>query len=194
MLRGKCSKCGAVFHWHHLLVEIVTPLLFIALFFQYRYSGVLFFKYIILFSFLIPIFFIDAFHNIIPHVLSIPLIVIGLIIALIPGNDIGIMNAALTGLFVFCFLLLLAWSYEKIRGTEGLGGGDIWLLTGIATFFGLQSIPFIFMLAALMGIIYFIFFVRKPDKAFAFGTFIVVASIVWTVIGGENILSFLPFI
>lgn len=151
------------------------------------------FKYVVLFSFLIPIFFIDAFHNIIPHVLSIPLIVCGLLIALLPGNDVGILNSAITGLFVFSFLLLLAWGYQKIRGAEGLGGGDIWLLTGIATFFGLQSIPFIFIIAAVMGIIYFLIFIREKDKPFAFGTFIAVATMLWALIGGDTILDFLPY-
>jgi leader peptidase (prepilin peptidase)/N-methyltransferase len=176
------------------LVEVITPILFIGLYLQYQYSGILFFKYAILFSFLIPIFFIDAFHNIIPHVLSIPLIVIGLLISILPGNDIGIINAAATALFVFCFLLLLAWGYQKARGMEGLGGGDIWLLTGIATFFGLQGIPFIFIMAAFMGIIYFIIFVRLKDKPFAFGTFIAIAAILWVLIGGDTILDLIPYI
>jgi len=141
ILRGKCSKCGAKIHWHHLLVEIITPILFVALFFRYGLTDFLFYKYSILLGFLIPIFFIDAFQQIIPHVLSIPLIVVGFSLALIPGNDIGVLNALLTSLFVFCFLLLLAWGYQKLRGYEGLGGGDIWLLTGITAFFGITGIP-----------------------------------------------------
>ncbi len=164
-------------------MEIVTPLLFIALYLQYGLIDILFFKYAILFSLLIPIFFIDAFHNLIPHVLSIPLIPIGLIIALIPGNDVGIVAAILTALFVFCFLRLLAYTYQKVRGQEGLGGGDIWLLTGLATFFGLQGIPFVFLIAAALGIIYFLIFIHDTKKPFAFGTFIVVAAILWTLIG-----------
>ncbi len=192
MLRGKCSKCGAKIHWHHLLVEIITPLLFVALYLQYGLIDILFIKYAILFSLLIPIFFIDAFHNLIPHVLSIPLIPIGLIIAIIPGNDVGILAALLTALFVFCFLLLLAYTYQKVRGQEGLGGGDIWLLTGLATFFGLQGIPFVFLIAATLGIIYFLFFIRDGKKPFAFGTFIVVAAILWTLVGGDYILSLIP--
>jgi leader peptidase (prepilin peptidase)/N-methyltransferase len=176
------------------LVEIITPILFVGLYLQYQYAGVLFLKYAILVSFLIPIFFIDAFHNIIPHVLSIPLIALGFLISLVPGNDIGIVNAGLTALFVFSFLLLLAWGYQKIRGAEGLGGGDIWLLTGMATFFGLQGIPFIFIMASVLGIIYFLIFVRQKDKPFAFGTFIAIASVLWALVGGDTILDLLPYI
>lgn len=194
ILKGKCSKCGASIHWHHLLVEIVTPILFVALHLRYGVTSFYFFKYAILLSFLIPIFFIDAFHQIIPHVLSIPLIVVGLLLSAYPGNDVGILNALLTSLFVFCFLLLLAWGYQKLRGAEGLGGGDIWLLTGITTFFGLTGIPYIFLLSSIMGIIYFAAFVRDKDIPFAFGTFIAVAAILWAIVGESTILDMIPFL
>lgn len=191
LLKGKCPRCGIKIHWHHLLVEIVTPVLFVALFLRYGFVDILFLKYMILFSFLIPIFFIDAFHNIIPHVLSIPLIVVGLILSVIPGNNVGLIESSMTAIFIFCFLLLLAWAYQKVRGVDGLGGGDIWLFTGIATFFGLQGMPFIFILASLMGIIYFLIFIRDKDKEFAFGTFIAAATILWSVVGGDTFLSLL---
>jgi len=192
VLRGKCSKCGASIHWHHLVVEVVTPILYIILFLQYGLTGILFYKYALLFSLLIPIFFIDAYHQIIPHVLSIPILVLGFLFALVPGNDVGIVISVLTALFVFCFLLLLAYGFEKIRGQEGLGGGDIWLLTGLAAYLGLQGIPFVFLMAAAMGIIYFLFFIRDTSKQFAFGTFIVLAAIIWTLVGGDYILSLIP--
>ncbi len=193
-LRGKCSKCGSKIHWHHLLVEIITPILFVALFLRYGLTDFLFYKYAILLGFLIPIFFIDAFQQIIPHVLSIPLIVVGFVLSLVPGNDIGIFNALLTSLFVFCFLLLLAWGYQKLRGYEGLGGGDIWLLTGITAFFGITGIPYIFLLSALMGIVYFLIFVRDSNKPFAFGTFIAVAAIIWAIVGEQTILDLIPYL
>lgn len=191
LLKGKCSSCGESIHWHHLLVEVVTPILFVGIFLRYGFHDVLFYKYLLLFSFLIPIFFIDAFHNIIPHVLSIPLIVIGLLTSILPGNNVGLIESALTAIAIFCLLLLLAWAYQKTRGVAGLGGGDIWLLTGIATFFGLQGMPFIFILASGMGIIYFIIFIRDKDKEFAFGTFIAAATVLWALVGGDTILHLL---
>jgi len=194
LLRGKCSKCGAKIHWHHIVVEIITPLLFLALFFRYGLHDFRFYKYILLFSFLIPVFFIDALHQIIPNVLSIPLLITGIIFVFIPGTDVGIINGLVTGAVVFCLLLFLAWAYQKIRGTEGLGGGDIWLLTALATYFGLTGIPYIFLLSALMGIIYFLIFIRDKSKPFAFGTFIVLAAVLWSVIGEETIFQLLPVI
>lgn len=189
VLGGKCKYCGAKFHWHHLLVEVISPLILIACFLQYGAVGVLFFKYSLLMLFLIPIFFIDALHQIIPHWLSIPLIPIGLLIALVPGNDVGIIDAIFTASFIFIVLLLLAYSYRTIRKADGLGGGDIWLLTGIATFFGVRSMPYIVIVAAVLGILYFIAIVRDKDKGFAFGTFIVLATMLWTLSGADVLID-----
>jgi len=192
LLKGKCKYCSAKIHWHHLLVEIITPLILIGVFLQYGLFNVLFLKYALLALWMIPIFFIDGFHQIIPHKLSIPLIPIGLIFALVPQNDVGIVNSLLAAVIIFSFLLLLAYLYRFARKADGLGGGDIWLLTGISTFFGLISLPFLVLLASLLGILYFLIFVRDKEKGFAFGTFISFTVVFWILMGGERLLNYLP--
>ncbi len=194
ILGGKCKYCKASIHWHHILVEIITPVILILLFLQYGLINVLFIKYALLSLFMIPIFFIDAHHQIIPHTLSIPLIPLGMIFALIPGNDVGIVNSLIATGIIFVFLVFLAYAYRFARKADGLGGGDIWLLTGVASFFGLLSIPYVVLFAALMGIIYFVIFVREKEKGFAFGTFIAVAAVIWAILGAESSLSHLPFL
>jgi leader peptidase (prepilin peptidase)/N-methyltransferase len=179
MLRGRCSKCGTKIHWHHLLVEIVTPILFVAIHLRYGFGTVIFFKYLILTGFLIPIFFIDAFHQLILHVTSIPLIVIGLGFALVPGNDIGIMNSLITAGISFSLLLAMAWLFTKIKKREGLGGGDLWLITGLGASLGALALPWILLLGSLLGILYFFVVVRSKEQVFAFGPFIVVGTMIW---------------
>ena len=85
VLKGRCKACGAKIHWHHLVVEIITPVLFIALYLVYGLSFS-FFKFAIMTGFLIPIFFIDAFYKIIPLVISIPMVIIGLLMGLIQSE------------------------------------------------------------------------------------------------------------
>jgi len=194
LLRGKCKFCGAKIHWHHFLVELITPIILIALFLQYGLFSILFVKYAILCMFMIPIFFIDAFHQIIPHKLSIPLIPIGFVFALLPANDVGIINSLIAAGVVMVFLTFLAYAYYFARKADGLGGGDIWLLTAIAAFFGLLSMPYVVLFAALMGILYFLIFVRQKDRGFAFGTFIAVSAVLWSVLGAEEILNYITFI
>jgi len=155
---------------------------------RYGLDSVLFYKYLILASFLIPIFFIDAFHRLILHVTTFPIIVLGLIFSLVPGNDIGIFNSLFTAIFVFASLAGVSWIYAKLKDREGLGGGDLWLLTGLAAYFGAMAIPWIIILACIMAIIYFFIRVRNRDQIFVFGPFIVIASLAW-MLGFESLID-----
>ncbi len=179
MLRGKCKYCGASIHWHHFLVEAITPLILILLFLQYGYQGqfMLFLKYSVLCLFLIPIFFIDAFHQIIPHKLSIPLIPLGFIFALIPGSDITILESGIAAAIIFFFLLFIAYAYRFARKVDGL----IEELDEAAEDEDL-------LISAVLGIIYFFIFVRNKEQGFAFGTFIAVTTILWSLLGSTQML------
>lgn len=194
LLGGKCKYCGAKIHWHHLLVELITPLILIALFLQYGLFNLLFLKYALLSMFMIPIFFIDAFHHIIPHKLSIPLIPLGILLTLIPGNDVTLLNAFISAGIIFAFLVFIAYAYRFARKADGLGGGDIWLLTGVAAFFGIISMPYVILISAVLGIIYFFIFVRDKDQGFAFGTFISFSSVLWAVLGSTRMFDLIPFL
>lgn len=192
LLKGKCRKCGAKIHWHHLVVEIATPLIYVILFYKYGLTG-LFFKYALVSSFMIPIFFIDAFHKLVLHVTTFPLIITGLLLSLLPQMDVSFGNAGLSALTVFLLLLLIAWLFQIIRKKDGLGGGDIWLLTGVATYFGFMGIPWIVLFSCITAIMYFLVFVRNSDQEFVLGPFIAFASILWAIFGdfiGTRILAY----
>jgi leader peptidase (prepilin peptidase)/N-methyltransferase len=191
-LKGKCKYCGAKIHWHHLLVEIVTPLLFLGLFFVYGVDNISFWKFLVMFGFLVPIFFIDAFHKIIPLVLSVPMALAGLVFGLIQSSFsfsdyLLVYLLPVFGLFALLYLLALAW--EKFFHKEGLGGGDVILIPAVAAYFGVLHIPWVILLACLLGIIYFIIFIRKPSQAFAFGNFIAVAAVAWALVGDTILRS-----
>lgn len=192
LLRGKCKYCGAKFHWHHLLVEIATPLLLIGLFLVYGLQ-LKFFNFAVMTCFLIPIFFIDAFHKIIPLALSVPMAVIGLLFGL------AISAFSLPDYFVFyilptvglfALLYFIAWGWEKVFHKEGLGGGDVILIPAVAAYFGIILIPWVIILACVLGIAYFIIFIRKPQQAFAFGNFIAVSAIAWAFFGDKLMQAF----
>jgi|GEM_PF-1224512 len=166
-------------HWHHLLVEIITPLLLILVFLRFGLNDIRFYKFALLTCFLIPVFFIDLFHQLILHVLSIPLLIGGLAFALIPGSGVGIVNAGVTALLVFLLMMGLYYIYLKLRGVDGIGGGDLWLMAAVSAYFGFVHVPFIFFLAALLALIYYLVRIRDPQTGIAFGPFIAIAAYVW---------------
>lgn len=183
-LRGKCRNCGAKISWHYVIVELLTPLVYLLVYLRFGIdSPVLLFKYLIFFSYGIIIIFIDLYHMRIPFKLSIPLNVLGLISLFIPGNDVTLIRGLAGGAGSFVFFVLLMMSYYYIRKREGLGFGDVLLISAIGFFTGVLNLFMIVAIASFIGLITMSVFKKyEKDKLFPFGPFLVLASwfyIVW---------------
>ncbi len=188
LLKGKCKYCGAKIHIHHLLVEIISPLILIALFLKYGTELLMFAKYAVLFGFLIPVFFIDLYHKLILDKLTVPMAVIGLIFSFLPGHDIGFPDALITGAVSLLLLLGLAWMFEKVRHKEGLGGGDIKLLAALGTFLGGINLAFTLLLGSVIALVYALADSKMRKQGIAFGPFLVLAAC-FVVLWGEGFLN-----
>lgn len=184
VLGGKCKFCGAKIHIHHLLVEILTPVIYLALFWKFGTDPTLFAKYLVLFSFLIPIFFIDLYNRLILDKMTIPMAILGLGFGLLPGNDISFWNALLTAVILLLLMLGIVWLFEKVRHKEGMGGGDLKLLAALATYLGAINIAFVLFFASILAIIGAVFSKRGRQEGIAFGPFLAVACLIWVLAGG----------
>jgi leader peptidase (prepilin peptidase)/N-methyltransferase len=175
------------------LVEALNGCLFA--FLVYRFGPQFFVIVLMLFvSILLTISFIDLDHQIIPDVLSLPGIAIGFLSSfVIPWIDwldslIGIVLGGGS-------LLVIAWSYEKLTGKEGMGGGDIKLLAMLGAFLGWSAIfPIVFLsslIGSLVGVPWMLF--KKKDAKFAipFGPFLAAAAVVYLFWGGVIIRWYL---
>jgi len=182
-LKGKCRNCGAKIKWHYVIVEFITPILFLLVYWRFGDNPLLLLKYLIFFSYGIIIIFIDLYHMRIPFKLSIPLNIIGLIFLFtkylpnLPQNDVTLLQGLAGGAGSFIFFTLLMIAYYYIRGREGLGFGDVLLISAIGFFTGILNLVFIVGLASIIGLIIMSIFMRySKDKLFPFGPFLVIAS------------------
>ncbi|MBP2690115.1 MAG: type prepilin-like protein leader peptide processing enzyme, partial [Deltaproteobacteria bacterium] len=133
VLRGKCAGCGGAISWRYPAVELLTAVGFMAIFLLDG-PGIPLLRDLLFFSLLIPIAFIDIDHRIIPDELSLGGLAAGILLSFLPGADWkgSFMGALLGGGILYATAFL----YEKIRGAEGMGGGDIKLLAMIGAFVG----------------------------------------------------------
>ncbi len=188
-LRGRCPDCGCRIHWHYPLVEALTPLIFLSLFLA---SGSTFDptfgKWAIFFGVSLIIFFIDSFHMLIPDVLSIPLIIVGLLISLLPDMDIGFYSAFSGAAFAFLFFWGLGVLYQKVRKIDGLGGGDVKYIAAVGAFVGFPWVLFVMVAAAIVAVVFFLAMRLRRDQAFAFGPFLVVGTYIF-VLAGESVMN-----
>jgi len=148
--RGTCRACGARIDPLHWQVELLCAAAgAILLYLMPNIAGLGSF---VLALFLIPLAILDWRHFWLPDKLTLPLAFLGLTLGQwvtdvsMPGRIIG---AAVS----YLSLLIISVTYKTIRGREGLGMGDAKLLGALGAWFGWQSLPFLLLIASLLGLL-----------------------------------------
>jgi len=156
--RGRCSDCGSVIPVRYPLIELGSSLIGVwaglhsADFATALMTGVLGWNLLI-------IALVDAEPLWLPDQLTLPLFVGGLIAAVLPYP--GGMSAAFPSALIspligaaagFGGLWLLARLYRLVRGREGLGGGDPFLLGASGAWVGWTGLPSVLLWASAAGL------------------------------------------
>ena len=148
VLRGRCRFCGQPISPQYFMVELLTALLSLFLFFSY--SLIEYFIYFAFFSSLVVVTFIDLKHQIIPDVISLPGIGAGFLASFVLPRITcldSLLGIALGG----GILYLIALGYYLITKTEGMGMGDVKLLAMIGAFLGGKGVVITIFLSAFLG-------------------------------------------
>jgi leader peptidase (prepilin peptidase)/N-methyltransferase len=190
-LRGKCASCRKRIPVRYPLVEALNALSYFYFFSQFGWSVDLA-VFAWLSSALIVIFFIDLDHQIIPDLITLPGIVLGLAVSLLPGG-IGILPSlvglAVGGGSLYLIAMLGDWLFKK----ESMGGGDIKMAAMLGAFLGWQKVLFIFMASAVIGLIVSIGLMAisaklRRERVVPFGPFIAVAAVI-AVVWGDRLIA-----
>jgi len=185
ILRGKCRGCGAHISLQYPFVELLNGILTLFLFL--RFGPTLAFAALFLFcSALVVITFIDIEHQIIPDEISLSGIVIGFICSFfLKGHSW--LNSLLGILLGGGTLLLVAYTYQRLTGKDGMGGGDIKLLAMMGAFLGWKAVPFIIFASSLVGSligISIMLFQKKDGKlAIPFGPYLAFGAVLYIFYG-----------
>lgn len=181
LLRGKCRRCQSRISLRYPLLELVTGLLSLAIFFRYGVSWACLF-YFMFVAALIAIIFIDFDHQIIPDVITYPGIAVGFISSLLLPN-ITYRDSLIGIIMGGGILYLIALGYLALAKREGMGGGDIKLLAMIGAFLGWQALPFTILSSAFLGSVVGIIAMLKTGKdtrmAIPFGPFLSIGAILY---------------
>jgi len=86
-------------------------------------------------------------------------------------------------------LFLVAFTYERITGREGMGGGDIKLLAMIGAWMGWRSLPLIVLISSLTGAVIGSIFILFTGKGYRvripFGPFLSLGALFYLFFGSE---------
>jgi leader peptidase (prepilin peptidase)/N-methyltransferase len=175
LLRGHCRWCRARIPARYPLVELLVALLALACLWRFGFTLQAASVFVLLAA-LVAVAWIDWEHMIIPDAISLGFLVLGL--ALSPFTGPGLLNSLLGALGAGGLLLLLGVIWQKTRGVDGMGGGDIKLMAAVGAFLGLVPGLLVIFLGAFLGAAYGVVLLRKGGQAkVAFGTFLSLATV-----------------
>lgn len=149
LLRGKCRHCGTRISARYPLIELLTAGLsaYAAHRFGFTWAtvGALLFLWA-----LVAAAFIDLDTTLLPDSITMPLVWLGLLLALretfvpLPAAVIG----AAAG---YLCLWTVFWAFKLLTGKDGMGYGDFKLLAAIGAFVGWKLLPIVILLSSVVG-------------------------------------------
>lgn len=143
--RGRCRHCGAAIAARHWQIELAAAVIGAGL--LWRHPGLSGLPLALAGWWLLTLLILDAEHQWLPDALTLPLIPFALLLPGLPLEQ-RLWGAGLG----FAGLWLVGFGYRRLRGRDGLGGGDPKLLAGLGALLGGWSLPFLITGAAGLGL------------------------------------------
>ena len=195
LLRGRCRHCKAPISIQYPLVELLSGIL----------SAVVVWKFGPTWAALAALFFtwtliaaagIDLRTQLLPDQLTLPLLWLGLLLALLPlfvDARAAIIGAA-TG---YLALWGVYWIFKLLTGKEGMGYGDFKLLAALGAWMGPMALLPVVLISSLIGAVVGVIALRARGQDHStpipFGPFLAAAGWVWFVTGDSLLSAYLRF-
>ena len=149
MLRGRCSGCGTGIPLRYPVVELAAGGLAAIAVWRFGASWAGLAAVGLTFA-LITLTVIDLDTQLLPDVITLPLLWAGLILNLwsvftpLPDAVIG----AVVG---YLLLWSVYWLFKLVTGKEGMGYGDFKLLAALGAWFGWKAVPAVILMSSVVG-------------------------------------------
>ena len=148
-LRGRCRDCGARIDPVHAWIEVAGAVIGASA--GAVAAGLEGVAGAVFGWMLLALAVLDLRHFWLPDRLTATLAVAGVAAGLAGvAPDLG--ERAIGGLAGFLALWLVAWGYRRVRGREGMGGGDPKLFGAIGLWLGWRMLPGVLLLASVIGV------------------------------------------
>jgi leader peptidase (prepilin peptidase)/N-methyltransferase len=150
-LRGRCRYCGANIGWFHPAVELAalavaawacwveTDLVWLWIDCGLGWT-------------LLALGWIDWTSFLLPDVLTLPLLLAGLVVTVMAQPE-ALTDHCLAAVLGYLSFAGIGLAYRRLRGWEGLGGGDARLIAAAGAWCGLAALPWIVVGSAALGLL-----------------------------------------
>jgi leader peptidase (prepilin peptidase)/N-methyltransferase len=156
-LKGRCATCGEHISMRYPLIEMLTGILSALVATHFGYSIECAAALILLWS-LIALSVIDLDHQLLPDIITLPLMWLGLGLSLFSHGDgnpifVGPQDAIIGAIAGYLSLWSIYQGFKLVTGKEGMGYGDFKLLAALGAWLGWQMLFLIVILSAIVGLV-----------------------------------------
>ena len=149
VLRGRCRTCGSPISWRYFVVEGLAVALGVLVLWALG-PGWAALRAFVLGLILIAVTFIDLETQLIPDRVTVPGIVAGLALSLVPSPR-GLAWAVIGALVAGGIFYVIAVVSAMLLGQEAMGGGDVKLAAMLGAFLGWPHVLVAIFLAVMAG-------------------------------------------
>jgi leader peptidase (prepilin peptidase) / N-methyltransferase len=97
--------------------------------------------------------YFDFRYLIIPDFVNAGLLLSGLFVATLRGNE-EFFYATLVAIGIAMFFYTVVYIYAKVRGRQGLGMGDVKFIAAASTWVGLSGVPWLLLIASSAALVH----------------------------------------
>ena len=200
LLKGRCAACAAPISPRYPIVEALTGILSAVVAWRFGPTAATA-AALVLTWFLIALSLIDLDHKLLPDGMTLPLLWLGLLVALIePGGEPIFVDLRASVIGAAAGYLSL-WSvyqlFKLLTGKEGMGYGDFKLLAALGAWLGWQFLPLVIVLSAAVGSIVGLSLIltgqRSRQAEIPFGPYLAGAGWIALIFGRDIIAWYLSF-
>lgn len=176
LLKGACRNCSQPISYRYPLIEVITALLFLSaiLVWPDNYWSL---AVIYLSCLLIIASAIDFDYKILPDVFTQNILWSGIICVWVDISPVPLsssINGVIVGFSSFYIIRLIT---SILMRKETLGMGDVILFSGLGAWVGVFALPYLALIASVIGIIYIII-TKNVSQRIAFGPCLAIAGLV----------------
>lgn len=150
--KGRCQSCGSIYSFRYFLLELLTPLLFLAIWYHFGWNSQALLVAVFAACLLVASF-IDLDLRIIPDSLTLGAWGVATFLAFVAPESFPITwtESLVGGAIGFFSYFLLSRGFAVVMGYEGLGGGDVKFMGFIGAFTGWSGVLTTTFLASMSG-------------------------------------------
>ena len=194
-LRGRCSACRTRISARYPIIELSTGVLFALVGWRLgtHPAALLFCGFV---ATLLALTFIDFDTQLLPDILTLPLMWAGIIAAACGWIPVTLQASVAGAVIGYLSLWLVSQVFRIVRGKEGMGAGDFKLLAALGAWMGWQMIPLVVLLSsavgALVGIALIVFRSHGRDVPIPFGPYLAGGGIAALFFGEQLMRLWMP--